>query len=269
MKKMAEHVRFQRPPINEMALGMQFASSLPFRTFDYADAWAKFGRDRYPNYMEVQPLDPIALPNATSQIIFQIPLGGPQPQRYWFLSEKQERLIQLQSNRLLYNWRLLEGDASGDYPSYHTLIDTYFGIYETFKQFAADRNFDVQPQVADLTYINIIPLQNGFDSLGDVLRGSFNLDENAGLPPSLGAVHLWQYVLDDINAMMTINANPLVTATGPALRLELYISGIFGDLRSNAAIDELRKRYDIFHKRINELFVAITTDEIQNEWGRI
>lgn len=266
--KMKNHVRFRQPPINEMALGMQFASFLPLRTLDYADAWTAFGRDAYPNYVEVPALDPISLPDASNQIVFQIPLGGQQPMRFWFLSETQERLIQLQANRLLFNWRRLN-NADAVYPSYKTLIDTYFNIYETFARFTAERNFQIQPQIADLTYINHIPLPNGFDAMGEVLRGSFNLDKRTGLPASLASVHLWQYLLEDIKATITINANPMITPEGAILRLELYISGIFGEAHFSGGIDEFRKRYDIFHERMNELFVAITTEEAQKIWGRI
>lgn len=256
-------VRFTHPPINEMVIGMQFASRLPMRSLDFADAWSALGREDYPIYMEQPELGQIAIPEASQE--FLIYQGGLPPQRYWFLSSSQERLIQLQSNRLLYNWRRLGDDSNTSYPSYDELIASFTTAYSRFRVFAKTKNWQFVPQIAEVTYINEIPLAD-FEGLGEVLRGNFDLQTGMALP-SPRATHVWQYGLNDIKAQLNVNAHVGVAAFGPVLRLELYLAGIFGEIESDGDIDGMRKRYDIFHERMNELFVSITTNKAHELWG--
>src|SRR6266436_4791123 len=93
--------RFQKPPVSEVALGVQFPAVLnPV----HLGLYYQRVKARFPK-LQVQPPVPPSFETfgASPTMTFSIQLQpGLQP-RMWFLSEDETSLIQLQSDRLIFN----------------------------------------------------------------------------------------------------------------------------------------------------------------------
>src|SRR4051812_36926510 len=93
---------FERPPLSEVGCALQFAHPLPLNVVDLArlrDAYA----DRYPETEQHPAAPPI---QRSGQPEFQFTLGqGFQLPRLWFLDASSTQLVQLQADRLGWNWR--------------------------------------------------------------------------------------------------------------------------------------------------------------------
>ena len=112
---------FERPPLYELVLSIQFART-QLRNINMGGIWALF-RDRYPKVEEQPPLAPVfekfGLPPAQAEgprfILSQIP----DVIRYWFIGDGGNELLQVQVDRLVHNWRKISPEAA--YPRYEPL----------------------------------------------------------------------------------------------------------------------------------------------------
>ena len=66
---------------------------------------------------------------------FQL-LPAPPTQRYWFLTEDGTKLVQVQADRFMFNWRQVKGDEI--YPRYESLVPEFQSLLETFLRYAAE-----------------------------------------------------------------------------------------------------------------------------------
>ena len=138
---------FAHPPVVEVALGVEFAP-LGFGAIDLGDL-----RDRWrADYPEVQEQGP--LPPSTDEEAGAVPVisfGPPPMNRHWFLSTDRTRLLQVQQDRLVLNWRRAAGDDG--YPRYPTLRDMFRQHLEEFEAFASAYG-ELRIARAEVTYIN-------------------------------------------------------------------------------------------------------------------
>jgi uncharacterized protein (TIGR04255 family) len=76
---------------------------------------------------------------------------GPPATRYWFISADSELLIQVQSDRFIFNWRQTESGNS--YPRFRVLHPNFERLFEGFLAQLPDQP---TPDLCELTYINHI-----------------------------------------------------------------------------------------------------------------
>jgi uncharacterized protein (TIGR04255 family) len=81
--------------------------------------------------------------------------GAPPLARHWFIDQTKTKLIQLQCDRFLFNWRKITGKEP--YPRYEELRDDFFRQWDQFCHFC-EREKIGQPivQQGELTYVNHI-----------------------------------------------------------------------------------------------------------------
>ena len=91
---------FDRPPVVEVALGVQFADLPGLNAFQAAGFWADHLKDEFPNVVEQPPLTNL-------EEVFGQPEGrgrtlsvqvGPAPLRFWMSNEDKAGLVQVQRN---------------------------------------------------------------------------------------------------------------------------------------------------------------------------
>ena len=105
---------FERPPLNELVLSVQFAS-VPFQNFHSGLLWQRFANE-YPRVEEQPPIEPVfetfgALQAREHRLTLQL-MPMPATMRYWFVSPDGDELLQVQSDRLIHN-SLLAKELSG------------------------------------------------------------------------------------------------------------------------------------------------------------
>lgn len=111
-------VSFRDPPVTEVAFALQFADAVI--DLELLGEIAGSAKAEFPRREQHPPLPPMieefGMAPIMPQIIFQT---APMLPRTWFLSADGSRLIQVQSDRLGYNWR--RDDLTRSYPRYDRL----------------------------------------------------------------------------------------------------------------------------------------------------
>jgi uncharacterized protein (TIGR04255 family) len=163
-------LRFERPPIIEMALGVQFAPIANFTGAHYGWFWKHYLDAAWTKAQDALRLPPqfekfgeqggLQFPGS-----FFIQSQGPlQPQRILLINEGDDRIIQLQNDRFHYNWRKREGS----YPSFPRLDPEFRQSLQTFEDFVRDSGLDAPLYNQwELTYFNSIPKGELWDSPSD------------------------------------------------------------------------------------------------------
>ncbi|WP_112941394.1 MULTISPECIES: TIGR04255 family protein [unclassified Rhizobium] len=162
---MSDHLRpnhlanFARPPLNEVVVGVQFNPAMGYGQIRAGEVWSLF-KDGFPAVEEQVPLPPsfetFGIPSPPT-FNFGMVSGG-QHDRFWFLTEDQQELIQFQADRLLHNWRKVPGGVR-EYPRFEYIISSFqnelHDLETYFDSLAPQRLHCTQ---AEITYINHIIL---------------------------------------------------------------------------------------------------------------
>jgi uncharacterized protein (TIGR04255 family) len=256
---------YERPPVQEVVCGVVFREIEGFGTSHYGLFWERI-RDKYPLVEDVAPLT-IPVLGQTSDAATEFTTVPPL-RRVWYVHESRDRLIQLQPDAFLYNWRRV--DASSAYPRFETVYSEFmFGLAEL----EGFLEIEALPSISDLqyelTYINHIPKSEGWDDLDD-LRHVFR---DVSAPPSkvvYGELKSVDYRLvfdlPDSAGQLTVRIRSALRKADnvPLIAMDVIARGHLGD-RS-------KKRTDWFtlaHETIVNGFGDFTTAEIQERyWGR-
>ncbi len=105
-------VSFGRPPVTEVAIGVQFAAVPNLAGPLAGSLWASW-RDDYPTVTEQPWLS--AWPSLDQQGMW-VQFGPSVGVRTWFLDASQDNVLQLQNDRLIANWRRVSGTPYPRYP---------------------------------------------------------------------------------------------------------------------------------------------------------
>lgn len=252
-------VKYDNPPINEIVCGILFDPISGLQTGQIGALWQKFK----PDFSSTQDQPPIAtvseegLHNQT-----KLP-----PLRVWFVHKEDNKIIQVQFNRFLHNWRRTRPDDK--YPGYETVIENFKEYLSRFQGFLAEEKLEnLVARQYELTYIDHILQNEGWDTLNDLdraLPGFTSLkSENLlsadireidsqlvfGLPGDFG-----QLQLSIRSARRRLDNRQLLRIGFTAL--------------SNQAYEPMREWFDSTHEVIIELFSTLISEEIQKQfWGR-
>lgn len=265
-------VGFVNPPLNEVAFSIQFESD----AIDEVGALSAFlpkVSGQFPGLEKHPPIPPAteifdARQGVGPQLQF---LAAPPTSRYWFLSEDKTKIIQVQADRLMFNWRQVEGDEA--YPRYVNLLPEFVDIIAKFSE-AVDGRL---PAVAwiELQYINSIdaagdtPGTHG--QLARILRYLERDPERDYLPPVEDTQIQQRFRLNDeggapIGRLYVI----AVPALAPQTQRPIYLLTMLargrpgpGDLPENA-LSFLDRAHDL----IVHGFEEVTTDDMHTIWRK-
>lgn len=172
---MSSTPKYEHPPVVETVLGVQFPELSGFRCAHFGLYWQRI-KDRFPVLEDKARLKPavetfprkLVLPEAPLQF-----LPGGVPERVWYVGKPPERLIQVQANRFLFNWRGFDG--GGPYPSYEKNRDVFLVEFAAFSEFCLEHDLDKpSPELCEVTYINHIEPEDGetvMELFGKVFTG--------------------------------------------------------------------------------------------------
>ncbi|MDO8629057.1 MAG: TIGR04255 family protein, partial [Phycisphaerales bacterium] len=187
--------------------------------------------------------------------------------RTWFQSSDGTQLLQIQHDRIAYNWK--RGPDSHPYPSYDEVERQFLELLPIFIDFVDREGLgQVVPTQAEVTYVNHI--SEPHDQIGRVITLWRGLDMGGFLPPVEGAQFLARYlIVDDAKNMvgrLTAQLQPAyVTSTrAEILNLNMIARGRPKSSDIDGAIAFLR----LGHEWIVRGFAEITTPEMHAKWER-
>ena len=243
------------PPINELISGVRF-ESLPDFTAAYLGQLWEIYRDRYP-LTEQQP--PLSRPGASELIL----PGNIVPARVWFLTQEKTELIQVQQDAFLYNWRALSLDD--EYPRFETVYEEFLRNWQELCSFV-ERNAlgEVQPDLFELTYIDVFDIQEGQDILKQAAFYLPDLQWRDGRCTALqtprGFNTHYTFSLPEDLGDLIVNV-----ATGTNRRTKQPIVRVESTARGRS--EDMNQWFTSVHTFIIDAFKDITSTEAQKQWG--
>jgi uncharacterized protein (TIGR04255 family) len=251
---------FDKPPINEVVLGKVFKPRGDLTVPMFGRFWDLIEED----FPKTQHAPPLIEPGGHSDKNFM----GILP-RVWFVGEDPSRLIQLQQDRLYYNWRQLAGVES-PYARFESIFAEYQRYSEAFATFIlSSLGSPLESTRLDLTYVNVF--QRGrewqdFSDLGSVISG-LDVLSNA---QTLGKASAGSFQIDlKPNSMPGLLSIRLLSGfdTGSGAQLiKMELVAVCGT-EELAGVEE-KAWYLQAHDAIIEAFCTLTTDKAQKIWMR-
>ena len=268
---------FERPPVAEVAMAVYFSPRLVVPTAELAGLWQKW-RDRYP-LAEDKPalprLPPPGLqPSGGQSWALQLAPAIPNL-RMWFLSRTRDRVIQLQPDRLVLNWRRTADDQP--YPRYTALVPEFRGLLADTIELcrALEQPVPLCNQV-ELTYINPIPLSSlpppaGLEQLLSPWTGATT---DTFLPAPTAIQIQAQYPMvpplghDPVGSLHVLAARGAVQRIAESAPEDGYLLQLFArGAPSDQSADGAQALLDLAHWLIVNGFRSITTPQMHSHWG--
>src|SRR5262249_28360469 len=225
-------------------------------------------RDRYPKIEEQPALPPIVEgePSIVPQLLFNVvPLPST---RQWFLNESGTQLVQIQPDRLITNWRA--GDQPAEYPRYRHMRATFESRFNDLAQFTAEENLGVlEITQAEVSYVNVIKVApDEFGHIGMFMRAwSGTSDTRLGEPEQARMTLVFLiHGVGQPPVRLYAEVNP---AQGPSGERVLFLTLTARGNPGGKSLEESLKFMDEVRERLVYAFVDLTTDSMQELWGRI
>ncbi|MEX2151715.1 MAG: TIGR04255 family protein [Gemmatimonadaceae bacterium] len=264
---------YEKPPVVEVACSIQFEPINELHAGRLGLLWGEY-EDRYPRVEQQPPLSPIREKfESKTRIGFSFEGAFPMfpMPRLWFLNTDGTRLIQVQRDHFIVNWRKL--DTQAEYPRYQSIRDTLVEEFGRFRDFLKDEELALTPIVqTELTYVNHIDARQTDASrkpLSQIVRIWTGETPDGKLPQFEEASFNARYLMrdgDQPTGRLHINLEPqlYVRDNAPVYALTLIARGAPASSELEGALAFLDKG----HEAIVEGFTAITTDEMHAVWGR-
>jgi len=269
MKNLAD---FEKPPLIEVVHGVQF-KPLNLSIIDPGRFYKRIS-DRYPQVQAREPLAPVREAFGPASFMhgvrFQMAQAAEMP-RAWFISQDNARIVQLQRDRLLYNWRLV--DQGAPYPRYPAMLEEFSRLHDELNTYAVSADLGTtSPDQVELTYISHF----------------FPRDDSAEAPNPASVLRIWNDELgpewsspiEDVNFnvryhIMGSNGAPigriyaslttLLSSDGKRLlQLELTARGT----PESADWTGVTGFLELAHEQIVQCFLGITTPAAHAAWRR-
>lgn len=188
--------------------------------------------------------------------------------RTWFQSSDKTQLLQLQNNRVAYNWK--KGLVDHQYPSYDEVERRFRETLPVFEEFVAKEGLGrIEATQAELTYVNHIREPH---SAVDRVFNFFRHPAVEGfLPPPEDVVHYAaRYPIvemsKELRGRLTVELQPAYLTSDRAEVLSLNMIARGKPLSPD--VDGALRFLNIGHEWIVRGFTELTTPEMHAKWDR-
>lgn len=267
---------FENPPVVEVAISLQFKQLRGLKPAHFGLFWQRLRTDNFEaieEHVELEPeFEDFDLSRAAKPGIKIQTFDTPPPVRLWFLNGSRDRLVQVQRDRLIVNWR--KGGQASTYPRYPAIIQSFRDTLEKFKQFLDEEKLgEVEPNQCEVTYVNHIESGAVWKAHGQLNRvftlwsgyfsdGYLREPEDA----SFGARFR---MLDEANfpvGRLHVECQP---AHRTADQKPIFILTLTARGRPPAdQLDDVYRQFDREREWIVRGFTSLTTPEMHSHWRR-
>ncbi len=154
----ADLPKLLNPPLDEIVIGVQFRLRGEAPEFLNAEVWKQLAAD-YPVVHAHPPIDPKF---EGEQIDFEAQqlrlqqVRFPVLQRHWFIGRDENKLVQFQPDRVLFNWRRL-GVRDNQYSFFEEPAKEFFRVFTKINEYFSDCGIGpADINQAEVSYINFI-----------------------------------------------------------------------------------------------------------------
>jgi len=261
---------YKKPPVVEVAIAVQFA---PLRGFTAAHAglyWHKI-RAEFGQAEEQAPIPPMSEPASPEEVepasVFTF--GKPPMPRLWFIDSTSTRIIQVQHDKFIHNWRKMNpGDK---YPRFDEIRENFLKYWAGFIEFL-EKNRLPKPDInqCELTYVNRMKKSEGWNSMPDLenMFTTFVWKTRSGfLPPPDNVQWGLHFSLPEKWGRLHVQMVPvrLPPENEQAIHLVLTARG-----RPEGTIDlkAMNKWFDLGHEWIVKGFADIVDKKTDSLWEK-
>lgn len=262
---------FDKPPVSEVALSVEFSALENWRGPHAGLYWATIQKE-YPN-TEVRPPLPSQIEGFGGSVWqrpgFRLELASPDINRFWFLSDPPTKLIQVQRDRFIINWRKVKGDEI--YPRYFKEMRPRFEReWKGFKDFIAVQKIGVvSPQQCEVTYVNDILKDEewkSFDESLDLFAPWWKKGSDGFLPSPENLALSGSFTFQDQSGRLHFVVQRTIRGIDnkEAVQFQLIARG-----KPSSENDvDLLKWMDLGHEWIVRGFTDLTSNHAHKLWGR-
>lgn len=256
---------FRNPPLNEVVLGVQFGSPQGYQQIYAGEVWNLF-RTEFPKVEEQPPIAPafetFGLPTKGRQQIGLI--TGASHDRFWFLRQDGDELIQFQQDRLLHNWRKVGEET--EYPRFESMVTRFrdeLGQLQDYMNKLSPQTLAINQ--CEISYINHISTDSKNLTASDWLRYvAFGENE-----PDDFSISFREVIRDtDGNPFGRLICDASVGLKAdrqPVIVLTLTVRGTPKGPGIDSSIEFLAMGRDLIVCK----FAELTTDDAHKIWGRV
>jgi uncharacterized protein (TIGR04255 family) len=257
---------YDNPPVNEVVCSVQFDPIEDLRTPHIGLLWQRF-QPEYPYCEDVAPIAPRMEVFNNQMVEAQLTFTNIPPlPRVWFISSDETKIVQIQRDRLIHNWRKVSSDSA--YPRYESLLNSFKNYLDNFNSFIKDGDLGkIHIRQYELTYVNQIMQGEAWQSLEDIgkifpdFKWEKKQDRFLPKPENID----WDITFDlpEEFGRLHISIRTAIFENHPTLVFELTVRGI----GNYSSLDSMQTWFDLAHEWIVQAFADLTDQRIQtNIW---
>jgi len=243
-------LHFDDPPLVEAALSVEFAPIKGWGTQYYGLFWQVF-RDTFPQFQTQAPLV------TAGAVLPQVDNPFGELIRCWLTDRSGNRLIQLQYDRIIYNWRRITG--AEEYPHYDSVRSEFSHIWDRFSHFLHSEQLGHPvAQRCEIIYVNNLPSERWQDLV--------RLGSIAHLSADARAQQLSvTYALPNAPESLGISLQPVIRMSDAVQLQQLQLTCSTKPESSDS--DHVFAALDRGHERIIRVFTDFITEEAYDQWA--
>lgn len=269
---MAQLPKYDSPPVIETVLSAQFSPLSGFTTAHAGWFWKNYLSDLWTTVREAPVIQDAFErfeeekqwgPESTLRLYTE-----PESNRLQIIRNDNERMIQVQPSRFVYNWKK---SGEGEYPSYEKLLPEFQEQFGRFNEFARAADLsNIELNQWEVTYVNHIvkgQLWNDISDWSSVIPrlSVFNAAVEGQRFDAFNST--WSLVLGENKGRLHIAVKHVRvgSAKGPeALSIQLIARGPVDEKRGMP----LQAGFDLGHAAIVESFTEMTSADAHKYWRR-
>jgi uncharacterized protein (TIGR04255 family) len=270
---MAENLKFGAPPVVETALSVQFNTIAGFTAAHVGWFWKEYVQklgDEWKQVAEAPKIPELTEKFGTediwpSQSLRFLP--GVMSPRVQIIRGDGERMLQVQDNRFILNWR----KQAYAYPSYETLLPEFRNMLNAFESFCSEAGFGIPIyNLWEVIYVDQIKKGTMWDSARDL-----NRIFPAMKTPPVSVRHAppsddetisadWRFSLANRRGRLYVQLRQarLQPSNEEAIQLTTTARGPVTETQS------WEQGLNFGHEALRETFLAITSTEAQEFWKK-
>lgn len=260
---------FVQPPVDETALSLQFPPIEGFSVPHFGLYWNRVRQDfehfeiQQPITNLVETFGPAIKRRRPGIEMLDLP-----EIRCWFIEKSGNRLVQVQRDRFVHNWRKVAGDET--YPRYPYIRESTLKEWIRFGEFLRDEGLS-EPQVnqCEVTYVNNIEYGKGWNGYAelDKVIGALAPKQDGRFLASPERLNMqFVYRLPDDAGRLYISFVPVIRGRDGTEVLQMTLT-VRGAPKSSGT-EDIFSWLDLGREWVVKGFADFTTQNMHAVWGK-